>query len=325
MSVALARLRGQAPATPAQAVQSVVAAVRSHLGMGVAFVSEFSEGQRWMRFVDTADADGPVRVGHCDPLEATYCQRVVDGRLPALLVDTASHEEAHGLAVTEALSIGSRISVPIRFSDGSVCGTFCCHDPAPNPALAGRDVAVMEMLAGLLAERLEHDVLAARQSEARRARVQQVLDGQGLRVVLQPIVSLRDGAVVGHEALARFDADRCAPDVWFREAQEVGLGLQLELAAARLALGRLAQRPPGTYLALNLSPEALGADETLATLLAHRLDGVVIELTEHAVVEDYPCLLDAMAGRGRPARASPSTTPVPATPASTTSCSSSPT
>jgi hypothetical protein len=61
-------------------------AVRLHLGMDVAFVSQFCEGRRVLRYVDAAAAAMPqYSIGTEEPLHETYCQRVVDGRLPQLI------------------------------------------------------------------------------------------------------------------------------------------------------------------------------------------------------------------------------------------------
>ena len=62
--------------------------------------------------------------------------------------------------------------------------------------------------------------------------------------VFQPIVELKSGGVVGAEALTRFEArPDCPPDMWFAEAREVGLGVELEMAALRSALSQL-ESPP---------------------------------------------------------------------------------
>jgi EAL domain-containing protein (putative c-di-GMP-specific phosphodiesterase class I) len=53
----------------------------------------------------------------------------------------------------------------------------------------------------------------------------------------------------------------------------------LEARAIRVALA-VADRPPGTFLALNVSPAALLSPEVDA-VLPHDLEGIVIELTEH--------------------------------------------
>ena len=106
-------------------VEAVLAGARSFLGMDVAFIGEFTPDSRIFRYVDGA-ADCPgVRVGAGDAREESYCQRVVDGRLPELIPDARLMPAAAQLAVTTTLPVGAHLSVPILLSDGSVYGTFC--------------------------------------------------------------------------------------------------------------------------------------------------------------------------------------------------------
>lgn len=129
----------------------------------------------------------------------------------------------------------------------------------------------------------------------RRCQVRRVLQGEALHMVFQPIAELSTGQTVGAEALARFDAQpRWPPNRWFAEAAEVGLGVELELAAVRIALPALDGLPSDTYLSVNVS-----AITATTAMLADLLDGVrgervVVELTEHSRVEDYPSLLGAL-------------------------------
>ena len=113
--------------------------VRSHLGMDVAFVAEMVQGLRVFRHVDGRSDPMPICVGGADPLSDSYCQRVIDGRLPQLIPDTSKLPEAVALPITAILSIGSYISVPIRFSDGRLYGTFCCFSSKPDGTLNERD------------------------------------------------------------------------------------------------------------------------------------------------------------------------------------------
>ena len=63
----------------------LLASARKLFGMEVAFVSEFCDGQRVFRYVDAQEGVALVGVNGSDPVEDSYCQRVVDGRLPELL------------------------------------------------------------------------------------------------------------------------------------------------------------------------------------------------------------------------------------------------
>jgi hypothetical protein len=103
--------------------------------MDVAFLSEFTDGQRVFRHVDSSLENLPVKVGGADPLEASYWQRVVDGRLPELIQDATAVPAAMELPVTRALPVGAHLSVPIKLKDGSVYGTFWCFSFTPTSPL----------------------------------------------------------------------------------------------------------------------------------------------------------------------------------------------
>jgi EAL domain-containing protein (putative c-di-GMP-specific phosphodiesterase class I)/putative methionine-R-sulfoxide reductase with GAF domain len=121
-----------------------------------------------------------------------------------------------------------------------------------------------------------------------RSRIDLVMAAHRFTVVVQPVLSLASGAVVGVEALARFPGPPVQPpDAWFADAERVGRGVDLELAAAEAALALLDDLPPGLDLAVNVGPTAL-ADARLPQLLAGRpTERIVLELTEHVAVDDY--------------------------------------
>ena len=85
-----------------------------------------------------------------------------------------------------------------------------------------------------------------------------------------------------------------SPSVWFAEANEVGLGAELELAAIRSALQRIDEFREGVALALNVSP-ATALDPRFCELLLGVAERIVIEITEHAQVDDYDALAAALA------------------------------
>ncbi|HET8759082.1 MAG TPA: EAL domain-containing protein [Solirubrobacteraceae bacterium] len=125
--------------------------------------------------------------------------------------------------------------------------------------------------------------LAARPSRSdERGEVEALLrrGADAIRPVFQPVLELATGRVCGYEALARIDGDPVRrPDQWFAQAHRAGLGAELEALALRAALA-VADRPAGTFLALNVSPRALLAPP-VADVLPDDLSGYVIELTEH--------------------------------------------
>jgi diguanylate cyclase (GGDEF)-like protein len=123
---------------------------------------------------------------------------------------------------------------------------------------------------------------------------------EAVRAVFQPIVSLASGEAVGFESLARFDGKPgVPPSWWFSQAHRFGLGAALEAEAVRAALSARG-RPPGTFLAINLSPSAIAATQ-VRQLLPADLRGVVIEITEEERVLDVDGLqthLDPLRARG---------------------------
>lgn len=103
-------------------------------------------------------------------------------------------------------------------------------------------------------------------------RVQAVLQEEALDMLVQPIVDLRTGRMVACEALSRFRSPlNEPPDWWFSAAQQVGLGVELELLALRRALALLARVPQPLRLTLELTEHDAVADyERLLTVL-HQL------------------------------------------------------
>lgn len=133
-------------------------------------------------------------------------------------------------------------------------------------------------------------------ADAARSRVSVALDGSALSVVYQPVVDIRQGKVVGAEALARFNTvPYRTPDTWFDEAWAMGTGLQLELLAIERALDGLQLFPEQTYIAINTAPATLCSDALLNLLAAAPAERVVVELTEHTRVDDYDALIAAIA------------------------------
>jgi diguanylate cyclase (GGDEF)-like protein len=134
-----------------------------------------------------------------------------------------------------------------------------------------------------------------------RLEVQALLASKApVTAVFQPMMEVATGRVAGYEALARFAAPfERPPHLWFAQAHRCGLGAVLEACALRAALA-VADRPRGTFLALNVSPAALLAPEVGAAL-PHDLDGIVIELTEHEAFDEDGALelaLTALRARG---------------------------
>ncbi|MBU0563772.1 EAL domain-containing protein [Stutzerimonas kunmingensis] len=270
-------------------------AVRTHLGMDVAFISEFRGGSRIFRYLDGNFVPLQLEVGACDPLDDSYCQRVLDGRLPELIQNAATLPEALAMPVTKALPVGAHLSVPLRFSDGRLYGTFCCFSTTPDNSLNERDLNTLRLFADFAGRLLERHALNEIRYAETLTRIRSVLEQRAYSVVYQPIVHLVENRIVGHEALARFtDEPVRSPDKWFAEAGLVGLQQELEVALIEAALHDFDQLPADSYLSLNVSPETILAG-ALGTVLADQpLARLMLEVTEHASVQDYSQLAEAL-------------------------------
>jgi EAL domain-containing protein (putative c-di-GMP-specific phosphodiesterase class I) len=161
--------------------------------------------------------------------------------------------------------------------------------------LAGATVDLLRStLTHHVTREVQHEIALARAAtrppevEAGR-RIRQVLDDRSFHTVFQPIYSLTDGHLVAVEALTRFDAEpHRPPDVWFDEAAHVGMSLALDLAVIDMALTAASNLPRDVALHLNVEPPTL-ADPRLLQLLS-TVSGrhqIVVEVTEHVVVDDY--------------------------------------
>jgi EAL domain-containing protein (putative c-di-GMP-specific phosphodiesterase class I) len=115
------------------------------------------------------------------------------------------------------------------------------------------------------------------------------LRGDGIGIHFQPIIDLVRGTVVGYEALARFDGYPVSdPMEWFAAAHRHGCGAELESLTLRRALTARAHLPADTFLAVNIGPDVI-AHPIVAEIWGEQgsLDGVVVELTEHARIDSY--------------------------------------
>ncbi|GAA0269512.1 hypothetical protein GCM10009127_06850 [Alteraurantiacibacter aestuarii] len=278
------------------AIDRILAAVRGHLGLEIAFVSRYVEGGlRELTHVHT-DLDLPMGAGFQEPVENSYCWHILEGRLPELIQDADDHPFAKTLAITDFLPVGCHLNVPLRLTDGSVWGSFCALGREPDRSLGQRDMGVIRAFAGLAAERIESSMQQDMELARTRNRIEDMLDGHAITIFHQPIHALDTNEAIGVECLARFpNNNKRGPEAWFEDAEKVGLGVELEMAAVRGALETLSHIPAGKYAAVNVSPATI-----LSGALEEALEGadsakLVIEVTEHQQVDDFAALSKKLA------------------------------
>jgi EAL domain-containing protein (putative c-di-GMP-specific phosphodiesterase class I) len=228
-----------------------------------------------------------------------------------LTTDDSERDDRVNRDATRAFNVRSSVCVPLGHG-GATTGilnvsstrvsAFDQHDVDLLRGLAefigavvgaARDLMVSGDGKGLLARRFVANVLSPGGQEQLelRTRIGQVLDAQDFSIVFQPIFDLSSGAVFGVEALARFGAE-APPDVWIDRAHRVGLGVELELALFAEAVRCAAGLAGSMMLTLNLGPHALASPRVKEVLTDVEPAGIVIELTEHVKVDDYPQLAE---------------------------------
>ena len=147
-----------------------------------------------------------------------------------------------------------------------------------------------------LTSRLHAEELTELRADRRRSAMTDTIAARRFETVVQPIVSVTDRAPHAAEALTRFGGQPAKPpDVWFREAEQLGLQVPLELATASAALSELDRLRPDLRLTINLSPATVLSDRMAEILTTAPLERVVIELTEHDQVTDYAALAATLA------------------------------
>lgn len=265
--------------------------VRRHLRMEVAFIGEFRDGRRVFRHIEGHYRSMSLAAGGGSLLEESYCQRIIDGRLPELIRNATQLQEALALPVTRALPVGAHLSVPIRFSDGSLYGTFCCFSTQPDETLDEADLETLRLFARFAGKVIERHALSERQRDEKLGRIRAVIAKRDCWMVYQPIYHLVHNTIIGYEALARFRPEPYrSPDLWVDEAGEVGLRTRLEIMLLETALEALPLIPEDQYLSLNVCPDALLDGSVVALLAKQPLHRLMLEVTEHRSIVDYALL-----------------------------------
>jgi EAL domain-containing protein (putative c-di-GMP-specific phosphodiesterase class I) len=277
-----------------EAIERILSLARAALDMDLALVGVF-DGEYVVEALDGDYEWFDIAIGKRTPVGETYCHRMVRGELPQLIHDAAFDSRTADLPLTREAGIGAYIAVPIRLWDGTLYGTLCCLSRSPEPSLNDRDVRFLGVLAQVVADQVDREQLESEKRKVEWSRIRSILDRDNVDMEFQPVFDLLDCKIVSLEALARFWAEPMRPpSAWFAEAMDVGLGVELELAAVRSALQRLDEIPAEIALAINVSP-ATALDPHFCELLYDVAHRIVIEITEHAQVDDYDELRDALA------------------------------
>ncbi|MGH4118172.1 GGDEF domain-containing protein [Clostridium sp.] len=126
--------------------------------------------------------------------------------------------------------------------------------------------------------------------------LREIISGNNLRSVFQPIVSLQTGDVIGYEALTRgpVDSKYINPEILFEEAKIHDLLWDLEILCRSNAIKRFSSHNSDKLLFVNVDPDILKDEHfikgfTKEILTEHNINplALVLEITEKTSIDNY--------------------------------------
>jgi GAF domain-containing protein len=149
-------------------VQQALTAARERLCMDAAYITTMDSRQQTIDALIGDIAALGLSEGLVVPIEQTYCRHMLSGDMPNVVPNTRVEPAVRDLIATR--TIGAYVGVPVTLSDGRLHGTLCCASSQPQDGLGDEELKFMQVLAGIIASRVdqaEGDVarlLARRQS-----------------------------------------------------------------------------------------------------------------------------------------------------------------
>jgi diguanylate cyclase (GGDEF)-like protein len=287
---------GRAPVLAAaeRGVDALLEVARAQLGADVAFISVFEGGQRRFRNV-VSQVPVPFSAGTSEPRDGTVCDLLARGELPGAIPDTSDSPVA-GHRDVRALSVGAHAGVVLRRADGSTYGTLCAYSQRPDPHLRPRDADALAALGQAVMGLVEAEDAAEATARAVRARLEGLDALGGLRTRFRPVLSLADGARVGHDAETHFPRGTAPRGTWFSEARAVGASEPLETAALHDALEASRDLPPDDgWLLVGASAPTVSAPAFTRRMAAADPSRLVLQVLGDVEPAELRCLRAALA------------------------------
>lgn len=120
-------------------VVSTLEVARAETSMDVAVLGEIVDGREVVRVLAGEAESFGLAVGASLPVEETFCQRLLEGRLGNVVRDATSDERVRDLELTRTAGIGAYLGVPLTTLDARLY-ILCCLAHEQRPALCERDV-----------------------------------------------------------------------------------------------------------------------------------------------------------------------------------------
>jgi GAF domain-containing protein len=130
---------------PNRRLDQLLRMTRHLLDTDVALLTEIDSGREFARRLDGAWPVPGLTLNASLPLEETFCQRMLDGRIGNYIRDAREDDRVSDLAMAQQLGVRAWLGVPIQISDVELY-VLCCLATESRPSIGEREV---RLLAGL--------------------------------------------------------------------------------------------------------------------------------------------------------------------------------
>lgn len=146
--VPLARAEATArrPADRAQRLDLLLRMTRELLDVDVALLTEIRDGREVAQRADGDWPGGASLQNASLPLDETFCQRMLDGRIGNYVRDASADARVNDLAMARHLGVRAWLGVPIKVSDIRLY-VLCCLATEARPSIGEREVRLLVGLA----------------------------------------------------------------------------------------------------------------------------------------------------------------------------------
>jgi GAF domain-containing protein len=151
----LERLIALSAEKPTWRIRHSLDLARELLGVEFSYITEFRGDEQLIQGVSGDRISFDMNPGDGYPLDGSYCQRMVSGKIPNVVPDAAANPEVRDLAMTKMSKIGAYVGVPVYLYEEKPYGTLCAVSHTAHPGLGPRDVRMMELLSLIITGALE--------------------------------------------------------------------------------------------------------------------------------------------------------------------------
>lgn len=130
-------------------IANILRLMREELVMDIVFVSRYAGDQVTVEHASQEHGQASIQ-GLTHARGESFCQRVLDGRLPAVIPDVAALAQTHELPRTPVVP-SAFMAAPVLLHSGELYGTLCCWSLAALPELGERHRLRLQMSARQIA------------------------------------------------------------------------------------------------------------------------------------------------------------------------------